>query len=163
MEGRSVAMQPTDADVERFLGAIPDESRQADARMLCALFSELTGKPPVLWGTSIIGFGTYRYRYPSGREGTSALVSFAPRKANLVIYLIGGFEDRHRRLLTRLGQYKTGKGCLYLKRLADVDLDVLRDLVSRSIWVRLGMDRANGPPDPCSTLRGGAGGARLRS
>jgi len=136
-------MQPTEADVDMYLGAIPDANRQADARTLCALFSELTGEPPVLWGTSIIGFGTYRYRYPSGREGTSALVSFAPRKADLVIYLIGGFEDRHRRLLTRLGQYKTGKSCLYLKRLADVDLDVLRDLVTRSIRVRLGMDRAS--------------------
>jgi len=136
-------MQPTGADVEKFLGAIPDEGRRADARALCALMEEMTGEPPVLWGSGIVGFGAYRYRYPSGYEGTSALASFAPRAGNLVVYLIGGFEDRHHRLLERLGPHKTGKGCLYLKRLSDVDLDALRDLIERSIDVRRGMDRAS--------------------
>jgi hypothetical protein len=135
--------QPTGADVEKFLAAVPDSNRREDARTLCSLLSEVTGEPPVMWGSSIIGFGTYRYRYESGHEGTSPLAGFSPRKANLVIYLIGGFEERHHRLLAKLGPHKTGKGCLYLKRLADVDLDVLRDLVDRSIHVRRGMDRAS--------------------
>jgi hypothetical protein len=135
-------MQPTGADVEGFLAGVPDPGRRADARVLIGMFSELTGEEPVIWGPSIIGFGTHRYRYPSGHEGTSPLASFSPRKTNLVIYLVGGFEERHHRLLENLGPHKAGKGCLYLKRLDDVDLDVLRELINRSIHVRRGMDRA---------------------
>jgi Domain of unknown function (DU1801) len=135
--------QPTGADVDRFLDEVPDAGRRADGRALRALMAELTGQPPVLWGPSIVGFGSYRYRYPSGREGTAPLAAFSPRKQNLVVYLIGGFEERHHRLLERLGPHKTGKGCLYLKRLSDVDLDVLRGLVKRSIDVRRGVDRAS--------------------
>ena len=103
----------------------------------------MTGEPPVLWGTSIVGFGTYHYRYESGREGDSALVGFSPRKGNLVLYLIGGFADRHQKLLDELGPHKTGKGCLYLKNLADIDLDVLRRLVDRSTRIHRGADRAS--------------------
>ena len=135
--------RPTGADVEAFLAAVPNEERRADARTLCALMTEITGEPPVLWGPSIVGFGSYDYRYESGREGTAALAGFSPRKANLVIYLVGGFEDRHGKLVERLGPHKTGKGCLYLKRLADVDLDVLRELVERSVRVHRGADRAS--------------------
>ena len=134
--------QPTSADVDAFLDAIPDEQRRADARALCALMGEVTGEPAVLWGTSIVGFGSYHYRYESGHEGTSALAAFAPRKTALVLYLVGGFEDRHGRLLAKLGPHKTGKGCLYLKRLGDVDLDVLRELVERSVRVRRAVDSA---------------------
>jgi hypothetical protein len=142
----SAKMQPSRADVERFIADIPDPKRRAEARALTALMSELTGEEPVMWGSSIIGFGAYRYRYPSGREGTSAAVSFSPRKANLVIYLIGGFEERYPGLVEKLGPHKTGKGCLYLKRLDDVDLDVLRDLIERSLQVRREMDSAAAPP-----------------
>jgi hypothetical protein len=88
-----------------------------------------------------VGFGKYRYRYESGHEGTSALASFSPRKQHLVLYLVGGWEDRHGKLLAKLGPHKTGKGCLYLKRLADIDLDVLRDLVDRSVRVRRAVDK----------------------
>jgi hypothetical protein len=137
---------PTGADVEAFLAGVSDPGRQSDARALCALLAEVTGEPAVMWGTSIIGFGVYHYRYESGYEGTTALAGFAPRKAHLVLYLVGGFEDRHQKLLARLGPHKTGKGCLYLKRLADVDLDVLRELVDRSVRVRRGVDRASGAP-----------------
>ena len=98
----------------------------------------MTGEPPVLWGTSIVGFGTYHYRYESGHEGDSALVGFSPRKGNLVLYLVGGFADRHQKLLDKLGPHKTGKGCLYLKSLADIDLDVLRELVDRSTRIHRG-------------------------
>jgi Domain of unknown function (DU1801) len=133
--------QPREADVEAFLAAVADETRREDARTLCALLGEVTGEPPVMWGSSIVGFGKYRYRYESGHEGTSALASFSPRKQHLVLYLVGGWEDRHGKLLAKLGPHKTGKGCLYLKRLADIDLDVLRDLVDRSVRVRRAVDK----------------------
>ena len=133
---------PTTTDVEAFLDAILDETRRADARQLYTLMAGVTGEPPVLWGSSIVGFGSYDYRYESGHEGSSALAGFAPRKQHLVLYLVGGFEDRHHKLMAELGPHKTGKGCLYIKRLADVDVDVLRELVDRSVRVRRGVDRA---------------------
>ena len=137
--------RPTDADVEAFLAAVPHAGRRADARTLCTLLSELTGEPPILWGPSIVGFGAYHYRYESGHEGTAPLASFSPRRAHLVVYLVGGYTDRYEQLLKRLGPHKTGKGCLYVQRLADLDLGVLRDLVSRSIEVHRGQDRASSP------------------
>ena len=97
-----------------------------------------------MWGPSIVGFGNYRYRYESGREGTAALVGFSPRKANLVLYLVGGVTDRYPKLLERLGPHKAGKGCVYLKRLDDVDLEVLQELVERTLRVHRGADRASG-------------------
>jgi hypothetical protein len=104
--------------------------------------SFLGDEPAMLWGSSIVGFGSYDYRYESGHEGTSALAGFAPRKPHLVIYLVGGSEDKHAKLMADLGPHKTGKGCLYVKRLADVDPEVLRDLIDRSVRVRRGGDRA---------------------
>jgi hypothetical protein len=103
----------------------------------------VTGEPPVLWGTSIVGFGTYHYRYESGREGDSALVGFSPRKGNLVLYLSGGFADRHQKLLDELGPHKTGKGCLYLKRLEAVDQALLRELIDRTARVHRAVGRAS--------------------
>jgi hypothetical protein len=94
-----------------------------------------------MWGTSIVGFGCYRYRYDSGHEGTAALVGFSPRKANLVLYLVGGVQDRYPKLLRQLGSHKVGKGCLYLKRLVDVDREVLHALVERAVRVHRGADR----------------------
>jgi hypothetical protein len=134
--------QPTETDVEAFLNAVPDARRRDDARTLCRLLTDITGEPAVLWGPSIVGFGAYNYRYPSGHEGTSALAGFSPRKGHLVVYLVAGFEDRYPALVERLGPHKTGRGCHYLKRLVDVDLDVLRQLVERSIAVHRGQDRA---------------------
>jgi hypothetical protein len=125
-------MRPTEADVEEFLGAVPDATRRADAAVLARLMGEVTGEPPVLWGPSIVGFGRYHYRYASGREGDAPVAGFSPRKANLVLYLLDGFEA-HGELLGRLGRHSTGKSCLYVKRLADVDLEVLRELVERSV------------------------------
>jgi hypothetical protein len=136
-------MRPTDTDVEAFLEAVPNEQRRADARELCALLSEITGEPPVLWASGIVGFGTYHYRYDSGREGDAPVAGFAPRSAHLVIYLVGGFTDSNERLLERLGLHKTGESCLYVKHLADIDLDVLRTLVTRSMEVHRGQDRAS--------------------
>jgi hypothetical protein len=136
------AMRQTGASVAEFLAHVPDERRRADARRLCALMQEITGEAPVMWGTSIIGFGTYHYRYASGQEGDSALASFSPRRQALAIYLIGGFENRYQPVLARLGPHKTGKGCLYVKSLDDVDHDALRELIDRSARVRKGIDQA---------------------
>jgi Domain of unknown function (DU1801) len=134
---------PTSQDPEAFIAAVPDEARREDARRLCALLADWTGEPAVMWGTSIVGFGSYRYRYESGHGGTAALVGFSPRKANLVLYLVGGVDDRYPKLLERLGPHKSGKGCLYLKRLDDVDREVLRELVERTVRVHRGAERAS--------------------
>jgi hypothetical protein len=136
-------MRWTDASVEGFLAGVPDEGRREDARRLCAMMREITGEPPAMWGISIIGFGTYHYRYASGHEGDSALASFSPRSQHLAIYLIGEFGNRHQPALARLGPHKTGKGCSYIKRLDDVNQDALHELIGRSVRVRKGIDRAS--------------------
>jgi len=129
--------------VEPFLAAVADVQRRADAVRLCALMEDVAGEPPVLWGAGIVGFGSYHYRYDSGREGDAPLVGFAPRKPHLVVYLVGGFEDRYESTLARLGPHRTGKGCLYLKRLDDIDETALRELIERSVRVHRGADRPN--------------------
>ena len=136
-------MRRTDASVEGFLARVPDGRRREDARRLAAIMQEITGEPAAMWGTSIVGFGVYHYRYASGHEGDAPLASFSPRSQHLAIYLVGVFGDRHRSALARLGPHKTGKGCLYVKRLDDVDLDALRELIDRSVRVRKGVDRAS--------------------
>ena len=136
-------MRRTAASVEDFLARVPDERRREEARRLCVMMQEITSEPPTMWGSSIIGFGTYHYRYPSGHVGDSALASFSPRRQHLAIYLVGEFENRHHSVLARLGPYKAGKGCLYIKRLGDVDHDALRELIDRSVRVRKGIDRAS--------------------
>jgi len=137
-------MRRSGRSVEEFLAGVPDEQRREDSRRLCTMMQEITGQPPAMWGASIIGFGTYHYRYASGHEGDSALASFAPRRQHLAIYLVGEFESRYRSVLARLGPHKSGKGCLYIKRLDDVDGDALRELIDRSVRVRRGIDRAFG-------------------
>jgi hypothetical protein len=139
---KSPAMRRAEGSVEEFLAGVPDEQRREDSRLLCTMMQEITGEPPAMWGASIIGFGTYHYRYASGHEGDSALASFAPRRQHLAIYLVGEFESRHRSVLARLGPHKSGKGCLYIKRLDDVDPDALRELIDRSVRVRRGIDQA---------------------
>ncbi|MEU0566809.1 DUF1801 domain-containing protein [Nonomuraea sp. NPDC005983] len=133
---------PTDASVDDFLAAVSDERRRADAERLCAILCEVTGEPAVMWGPSIVGFGSYRYTYASGRTGDWPLAGFSPRKQHLVVYLVGGFEERHASVLARLGPHGTGRGCLYLKRLNDVDESALRELINRTVRVHKGVDRA---------------------
>ena len=140
---KAASTSRTGASVAEFLAQIPDPERREDARQLCAVMEEITGEPPAMWGTAIIGFGTYHYRYASGHEGDSALVSFSPRRPHLAIYLIGGFENRYQRVLIRLGPHKTGKSCLYIKRLDDVDRDALRELITRSVQVHRAVGRAS--------------------
>jgi hypothetical protein len=126
--------KPTGVSVASYLAAIEDEERRRDCAALAALLERLTGCPPRMWGTSIVGFDSYHYRYASGHEGDSCAVGFSSRKREITVYLLGGFEDAEtRKLLARLGKHKTGKGCLYLRRLADIELPVLERLVARSL------------------------------
>ena len=122
----------TDASVEAFLHGVENEKKREDAFAILALMEEVTGEPPKLWGSSIIGFGSYHYKYASGHEGDACLTGFSPRKQNLVLYILAGF-DQYDALLAKLGKYKTGKSCLYINKLADVDQTVLRELVSQSV------------------------------
>ncbi len=124
--------RPTDADVDAFLDSVPDATRRADARSVCRMMTEVTGEPPVLWGSRIVGFGSTRLRYASGRELEWPVTGFAPRKASTTIYLMDGFEERAD-LLERLGPHSTGRSCLYVKRLEEVDQVVLRELVQVSV------------------------------
>jgi Domain of unknown function (DU1801) len=141
---RTMASQntlPSDESAEAFIAAVTDDRRRADAEKLSGLLTEWTGEPAVMWGASIVGFGRYDYRYDSGHEGTAPLVGFSPRKAALVVYLVGGVEERYPKLLEKLGPHKLGKGCLYVKRLDDVDQDALRALVDRTVRVHREADR----------------------
>jgi hypothetical protein len=137
---------PRQESAEALIAAVPGDQRRKDAEKLSGLLTEWTGEPPVVWGSSIVGFGTYRYRYDSGHEGTAALVGFSPRKTNLVLYLVGGVQDRYPQLLQQLGPHKVGKGCLYLKRLDDINVEVLRALVDRTVRVHRGADRRASAP-----------------
>ena len=122
----------TDDDVEAFLASVPDEGRRADARAICTLIATVAKAPPVMWGSAIVGFGHRTLRYPDGRESDWMAVGFSPRKANTTLYLAGGLET-YADLLADLGKHTTGKGCLYVKRLSDVDLAVLKKIVARSV------------------------------
>ena len=122
--------KPTATSAAEFIAAVEDPERRADAEAACALLAEATGEPPVMWGPSIVGFGAYHYRYASGHEGDAPLVGFSPRKANLVFYLYcdEGRDD----LLARLGKHKSGKGCVYVNRLSDIDPAVLKEMAVAS-------------------------------
>jgi hypothetical protein len=122
----------TDADPTAFIDAVKDPGQRADAHAICALMSRLSGEPAKLWGPSIIGFGRYHYRYDSGREGDMCRIGFSPRTGQTVLYLLDGYGDR-RDQLARLGKHKTGKSCVYIKRLSDIDVDVLAEMISGSL------------------------------
>lgn len=122
----------TEAEVEAFLNAVADERRRADSFAILKLMQDVTGEEPKMWGDSIVGFGRYHYRYASGREGDFMLVGFAPRKQNLSLYIISGF-DGFDDLRARLGKHKVGKSCLYVNKLSDVDQDALREMIRRSV------------------------------
>ncbi len=120
--------RPTGADVEAFLTSVADARRQDDARRMLSLMQEVTGEPPVMWGPSIVGFGSVHYRYASGREGDMPVVSFSPRKQALTLYGVIDPESAAERV-PQLGKVTTGKGCLYVKRLDDVELPLLRTMI----------------------------------
>jgi hypothetical protein len=123
---------PTKVSVDKFLRGITDEKKRADCYQILELMKKITKAEPKMWGTSIVGFGRFHYVYESGHAGDWFLAGFSPRKQNLTIYLMGGFEGCTD-LLNQLGKYSTGKGCLYINKLADVDLKILRKLIGRSI------------------------------
>jgi hypothetical protein len=124
--------QKTDASVSDFLNAVPDERKRRDAYAVLDLMGEVTGEEPAMWGPSIVGFGSYTYKYASGREGEWPLVGFSPRKRNLTLYIMSGF-DAYESLLADLGKHKTGKACLYVNKLSDIDQETLRELVGQSV------------------------------
>jgi hypothetical protein len=119
-------------DVEAFLNSVPDEKKRQDSFAILKLMKEVTGAEPEMWGSSIIGFGSYHYKYASGREGDWMLVGFSPRAQNLTLYIMSGFNECDG-LLEKLGKHSTGKSCLYIKRMEDVDKAVLKELVRKSV------------------------------
>jgi hypothetical protein len=123
--------QATSESVAAFIERIPDEARRQDCRRLVTLMQTATGEDATMWGASIVGFGRYRYRYDSGREGEWPIIGFAPRKNDLTLYITPGFES-FADLMAKLGKYRTGKACLYVKKLADVDEAVLARLLAAS-------------------------------
>ena len=122
----------TDVAVDEYLSQVEPERRRVDAQRLDQIFREASGFAPRMWGPSIVGYGRYHYRYESGREGDFLATGFAPRKANLVIYIMPGYTD-FSAILARLGKHKIGKSCLYINKLDDIDLDVLKELIAAGI------------------------------
>ena len=131
MAGSENKTRPTGASVTAFIDAVENDTRRRDARTLLAMMKKVTGEKPKMWGPSIIGFGEYHYKYESGREGDMLNVGFSPRKANMALYVMGSIAEDDP-LRDRLGKYKTGKSCLYVNKLEDVDLAVLEKLVAKS-------------------------------
>jgi hypothetical protein len=121
----------TEMSVQSYLSNIEDESRRKDCEALTKLMSKATKQEPKMWGTSIVGFGSYHYRYDSGREGEAPVAGFSSRKGDITLYLASGFP-RQEELLTKLGKHNTGKGCLYIRKLNDVDLKTLEQLIVES-------------------------------
>lgn len=122
----------TDVSVDAFLDAVPDPVRRADGKAVDAMLRRLTGLEPKMWGPTIIGYGSYHYKYDSGHEGDACRIGFSPRKAELVLYVLTESEEQAR-LLARLGKHRTGKSCLYIRKLADVDMDVLEAIARSAI------------------------------
>lgn len=124
--------KPTKEKVTDFLNRVSDDARRADCFAVAKMMEEITGSKPQMWGPSMVGFGTYSYKYASGHSGDWPLAAFSPRKTDLTIYLSVAFEKKEE-LLSQLGKHKTGKSCLYIKRLADVHLPTLRKLIKASV------------------------------
>jgi len=119
-------------NVEAFLSSVADEKKKQDSFTILELMKQVTGKEPEMWGDSIVGFGSYHYKYASGREGDWFVTGFSPRKQNLTLYIMAGF-DEYDQLLSKLGKHSIGKSCLYIKKVEDVDMDVLKELVKKSV------------------------------
>lgn len=124
--------KPTNKSVEQFLKKVENPTRREDSFKILELMKEITNEDPVMWGETIIGYGSYRYKYASGREGNWPLVGFSPRKQNLTLYIMSGF-DKYEELLENLGKFKIGKSCLYINKLKDVDIQILRELILGSV------------------------------
>jgi hypothetical protein len=130
--------KPTELSVAAFIDALTDQERRADAKALVKLMENAAGEKPKMWGPSIIGFGNYHYKYESGREGDMPVIAFSPRKAANVLYRTTGF-DKAAALLAKLGNHTTGKGCLYIRKLSEVDQQVLKALLVKSVAAKRAM------------------------
>jgi len=126
-------------DVDAFLNSVENDKKRQDSFTILELMKQVTGKEPEMWGGSIVGFGSYHYKYASGREGDWFVTGFSPRKQNLTLYIMAGF-DEYEQLLGKLGKHSIGKSCLYIKKIEDIDMDVLKELVQKSVKH---MERAN--------------------
>ncbi len=124
--------KPTTETLEQFLSRVPDPQRRADCEAVAALMQQATGQPAVIWGTGVVGFGRYRYKYASGHEGDWPVIGFAPRKNDLTLYIMPGVET-YPDLMEKLGKFKHGKSCLYVKKLSDVDMSTLTELIARGV------------------------------
>ena len=124
--------KPTNKSVEQFLKKVENPTKKEDSFKILELMKEVTNEEPIMWGESIVGFGSYHYKYASGREGDWPLVGFSPRKQNLTLYIMSGF-DKYEEILENLGKFKTGKSCLYINKLKDVNMRSLKELVSESV------------------------------
>ena len=124
--------KPTKSSVDKFLKSIEDDQRREDCIAVAAMMQQITKSEPKMWGPSIVGFGQYRYKYDSGREGDWFLTGFSPRKQNLTLYIMAGFSE-YDALMKALGKYKTGKSCLYIDRLEDIHMPVLKRLIQKSV------------------------------
>ncbi len=120
-----------EASVTGFLNSIEDEQKRNDSFEIARIMEQVTKEKPKMWGSSIVGFGSYHYKYESGREGNAPVMGFSPRKQNLTLYIPGGLEQ-YQGLMNKLGKHSTGKGCLYIKRLSDINVDVLKELITES-------------------------------
>ena len=123
--------KPTNADVLKFIEKAPADKKRQDALIVLDLIAGITGLEPIMWGPSIIGFGSYHYKYESGHEGDAALIGFSPRKVKMVLYVLTGFRGQEE-LLAKLGKHKTGKVCLYINKLDDVNLDILEEIITNA-------------------------------
>ena len=124
--------KPNKVSVEKFLKSIKDEKKREDSFKVLELMKKITKEEPVMWGPSIVGFGKYHYKYASGREGDWFLTGFSPRKQNLTLYIMSGFK-RYKELMKKLGKHKTGSSCLYINKLEDIDMKVLKELITESV------------------------------
>ena len=124
--------KPTVVSVADFIASVENPNRRSDAETLCALFGEISGEPPKMWGASIIGFGSYHYRYASGHEGDAPRLGFSPRKAQTVVYIMSGFKGQEE-MIARIGKVKTSVSCMYVNRLDQLDMGVLREMAVASL------------------------------
>jgi hypothetical protein len=145
--------KPTEASVDAFLNGVADEQQRADAFRLLDMMKEITGKPPRMWGPTMVGFGEFHYVYASGHEGDTFLTGFSPRKGALTLYFTAGLTERFAPLLRKLGKARTGKGCLYIKKLADVDLSVLRDMLRANLAYVAELAKPTSEPAPAKRRR----------
>ncbi len=149
MSNAEVKTKKTRANVADFLAAVPDEQKRKDSKQLLALFKEVTGEKPVMWGPSMVGFGEYHYKSPSGREGDWMITGFSPRVQNLTVYIMPGYSlTEYKVLLGKLGPHSLGKSCLYIKRLDDVDTKILKQLIKKGYSDMLKKYKKSKPKSP---------------